>query len=364
MKPKILFIMHMPPPVHGAAMMGKYVHDSKAINEEFDCVYINPSASKDVAYVGKISLWKIRFFFSNLITIIKTVKREKPDLCYLTPTSDGWGIYRDMLTIAFLKLSKKKIILHFHNKGVNNFSRRRFSHFAYKMIFTDVKIILLAQELYEDVKVFVKHEDVFLCPNGIPETQSGLFMRNQFHAPYTFLFLSNMIESKGVYILLNACAVLKQKGFQFKCNFVGRWSDVTEESFSQKLEELDLTDSVTAYGAKYGSEKNIFLETADAFVFPTLNEAFGLVLLEAMEAALPCISANEGGIPSVIEDSQTGFIVSSRNVEELADKMIWLIQNPDKGLEMGKEGRKRFLEKFTLRSFEGRLATILRQNLI
>lgn len=41
MKSKILFIMHMPPPVHGAAMMGKYIHDSKLINDKFECHYIN-----------------------------------------------------------------------------------------------------------------------------------------------------------------------------------------------------------------------------------------------------------------------------------------------------------------------------------
>ena len=41
MKPKILFIMHMPPPVHGAAMVGQYIHDSKLINREFDCHYFN-----------------------------------------------------------------------------------------------------------------------------------------------------------------------------------------------------------------------------------------------------------------------------------------------------------------------------------
>ena len=40
-KPKVLFIMHMPPPVHGASMMGQYIHDSKLISESFECRYIN-----------------------------------------------------------------------------------------------------------------------------------------------------------------------------------------------------------------------------------------------------------------------------------------------------------------------------------
>ena len=41
MKPKILFIMHMPPPVHGASMVGQYLHDSELINSSFDCHYVN-----------------------------------------------------------------------------------------------------------------------------------------------------------------------------------------------------------------------------------------------------------------------------------------------------------------------------------
>ena len=47
-KSNILFIMHMPPPVHGAAMMGKYIHDSKLINSTFDCHYINLTIAKSL----------------------------------------------------------------------------------------------------------------------------------------------------------------------------------------------------------------------------------------------------------------------------------------------------------------------------
>ena len=59
MKAKILFIMHMPPPVHGAAMVGQWIHDSKIINNEFDCYYINPSVSSNISEVGKIKFIKI-----------------------------------------------------------------------------------------------------------------------------------------------------------------------------------------------------------------------------------------------------------------------------------------------------------------
>ena len=52
-KQRILFVLHLPPPVHGAAMMGKYIHDSRVINEAFECKYINLTSAKTLQDIGK-----------------------------------------------------------------------------------------------------------------------------------------------------------------------------------------------------------------------------------------------------------------------------------------------------------------------
>lgn len=82
---KILFILHMPPPVHGASMMGKYIHDSKTINQAFDCHYINLTLARDINDIGKGGIKKFIAYLNKQIQIAKTVKRVKPQLCYLTP---------------------------------------------------------------------------------------------------------------------------------------------------------------------------------------------------------------------------------------------------------------------------------------
>lgn len=51
--------MHMPPPVHGAAMVGQYIHDSKLINREFDCHYINLTTAKNLQDIGKVGVRKL-----------------------------------------------------------------------------------------------------------------------------------------------------------------------------------------------------------------------------------------------------------------------------------------------------------------
>ena len=59
MKPKILFILHLPPPVHGSSMVGQYIKDSKIINTSFVAQYINLSTSKTVDEIGKYPILKI-----------------------------------------------------------------------------------------------------------------------------------------------------------------------------------------------------------------------------------------------------------------------------------------------------------------
>ena len=64
----------MPPPVHGAAMMGKYIYDSKIINETFDCHYFNLTLAKNLEDIGKGGLKKLRDFITQLKDIRKEVK--------------------------------------------------------------------------------------------------------------------------------------------------------------------------------------------------------------------------------------------------------------------------------------------------
>ena len=72
-------------------------------------------------------------------------------------------------------------------------------------------------------------------------------------------------------------------------------------------------------GKKYGEEKNEEYDNADVFVFPTYyyNECFPLVLLEAMEHAVPCISTREGGVSAIIDDGVNGFICKQKDSEDL-----------------------------------------------
>lgn len=360
-KDRVLFILHLPPPIHGAAMMGKYIHDSRIVNENIESRYINLTLAKDMQDIGKGGIRKLRDFIMLLLHIRKEVKRFRPNLCYVTPNAKGGAFYKDFVVVEMLKAMGQKVVVHYHNKGVATRQDKLLDNFLYKHFFKNLKVILLAEQLYPDIQKYVNKENVYICPNGIPKQKEAPIIRE--HDGFNILFLSNMMEAKGVWDLIYACKILKNRGREFNCHFVGKWSDISEKDFKERINEFGLKDIVYAYGAKYGDEKKQFFEISDCFAFPTFyhNETFGLVLLEAMEYGIPCIATNEGGVPSVIENGMTGFVINKNSPKELANKIETLMDNSKLCKEMGKAGRIKFENEFTIEKFENRMKNILNE---
>ena len=370
-KSKILFIMHMPPPVHGAAMVGQYIHDSKLINREFDCHYINLTTAKNLQDIGKVGMKKLFDFFKLLRKIRHEVKVVKPQLVYVTPNACGGAFYKDFVVVQMLKRLGCQVVVHYHNKGVATHQDKWFDDALYKRFFKDIKVILLSECLYNDVKKYVKRDDVFVCGNGIPSAAIESFVSAPIDAaspedkiPH-ILFLSNLLISKGVVVLLDSLKVLKEKGCRFVCDFVGGETvEMDAAMFQAEVAKRELEGMVVYHGRKYGNDKEAFLNAPDMFVFPTFypNECFPLVLLEAMQHHLPCISTTEGGIPGIIDDGKTGFLVPKHDAENLAEKIQVLLTDAELRQRMGKAGREKYEKEFTLEVFEKRMAEILSDN--
>lgn len=362
---RILFILHLPPPVHGAAMMGEYIKGSRLINQAYDCNYINLTMASSIENVGKISLQKFLPLFKLLQAIRREVKERHPDLVYITPNAKGNAFFKEWIIVKMLKRMGCRIVAHYHNKGVSSVHDKYVYNWLYKSFFKNLKIIILADCLYDDIKKYVKREDVFICPNGILDNHPIKKINSK--PDRIILFLSNLIRSKGVVDLLDACKMLKEQGFDFSCTFVGAESkEITKTVFEEYVRQRGLQNYIQYAGPKYGSEKMNIIQQSDIFVFPSYypKECFPLVLLEAMEYSLPCISTNEGAIPEIIDDGETGYVICKNDVEQLSRKICELMNNEDLQLRMGTNAREKFERLYTLDKFESRLKEILENILL
>lgn len=361
---RILFVMHLPPPIHGAALMGQYIHDSELVNATFECRYVNLTTARALQDIGRPSWKKLWHFLRLLWQVRRQVRCWHPDCVYVTPNARGGAFYKDYLVERMLKRMGCRVVLHYHNKGVALRAASFPDRYLYRRFFKDVRVILLSSRLYADVASFVERERIFVCPNGIPPLPAAEMATGRAAAPQQcpprLLFLSNLLRSKGVYDLLDACARLREEGVVFACSIVGgETAEMDAAALDSAIAQRGLQQVVTYQGVCYGREKHAAYSEADLLVFPSHDECFPLVLLEAMQHGLPCVATDVGGVSDMVVQGQTGLLVDPQDTVALAKAVGQLLADEPLRHAMGLASRTHFDRHFTLCHFEQRITEIL-----
>ncbi|MBE6417298.1 MAG: glycosyltransferase family 4 protein [Akkermansiaceae bacterium] len=177
-----------------------------------------------------------------------------------------------------------------------------------------------------------------------------------------FLFISNLIEEKGILVLLDACYKLKEKQLPFLCHLVGAETKTLTAQVLQKIiNSKQLQDVTKYYGPIFGTDKESIYKASDVMVFPTFyhNECFPLVILEGMKHRLPIISTHEGAIPDMILNKKNGVLIERQNATALATAMEQFIQHPHLVQEMGNFAFQHYNDNFTENIFINNIIDIL-----
>lgn len=372
MKQKILFITPLPPPVHGSAMVSKQIKGSKLINDIFDCDFVNLSTSRKMDEIQKFSAIKLFRLLGIYINVFCRLIMHRYDLCYCAIACFGSPFMKDAPVVLLCKLFRCKVLIHQHNKGMQYYCHKPFYRQLYRLVYQNTKVMLLSWRLYEDIADVVKKEQVCICPNGIAPVEGTKVEKKGNNHVCRLLYLSNLIPSKGCNALLDALALLKAKRINFVCDFIG--GDCPEQSaddFISLIKTKCLDDCTFYHGRKYGKDKDEYYQSADIFVFPTFYsaECFPLVLLEAMQYGLPCISTTEAAIPDIIKNGENGLLVDYNSnqihfAEKIADAIQWMIEHPKERLEMATRGKEIFKKHFIEQNFEKILITNIKSTIM
>lgn len=357
MKKKILCIVQLPPPIHGVSIMNDCLLSSQLLNKSFDIKAIDLKFGKSIKELQRFTFKKVYKSIFFAVQIAKDILIFKPCLVYFTISPTGFAFYRDAYYILLIKLLfRGKILIHLHGKGIEKeIINSRIKKKIYKTVFKQTHIICLSTLLSNDIKNTYKGQP-YIIPNGIKShLKKGFVTNRSMNSTPQILYLSNFIKNKGILILLDALQIVKSNGCSFRAKFVGAPSDITNSILHKKIYDLNLNKNVEVIGPLIGDAKFKAYKEADVFVFPTYNDAFPLVTLEAMQFSLPIISTFEGSIPDIVVNNVTGFLVEKENHFQLAEKIEILLNDYDLRVRMGNKGYERYLENYTFKHFESNM---------
>ncbi|MEO1431738.1 MAG: glycosyltransferase [Cyanobacteria bacterium J06633_8] len=174
-----------------------------------------------------------------------------------------------------------------------------------------------------------------------------------------------LIEKKGIeYAILAIYEVIKVHP-KIEFNIIG--DGELKQHFAQIIQQLNLKDKVYLKGWKNQQEIISLLNQTHIFVAPSVTASDGNqdapvnTLKEAMAMGLPVISTLHGGIPELVEDGISGFLVPERDEKAIAQKLIYLIQHPESWQKMGLSGRKKVENNYDIHKLNTELVEIYQQ---
>ena len=156
---------------------------------------------------------------------------------------------------------------------------------------------------------------------------------------------------------LEACRVIKQKYPDVECLLVGPFDS---NPSALKKEELDIyiQDGVIDY---FGEQEDVkpYIARCSTFVLPSYHEGTPKTVLEAMAMGRAIITSDAPGCRETVVDGENGFLVETKNIEALVDRMEHLILHPELNKMMGEFGLKMVQEKFDVKKVNAEIVRIL-----
>jgi len=224
-----------------------------------------------------------------------------------------YGYYNRFVSKLFILL--EKLAAHYTNKILNLTEAGRQDHIAERIARPDVSSCGV------DLEPFRNSPSRNIT--NPPENSLSL------------IWIGRIVPVKNLQMFLDALIILHQSEINLNATIVGDGKLRKEaEDFARK----NSLDMVRFLG--YRTDIPDLLAESDVFVLTSLNEGFGRVLVEAVACGLAIVATRVGGVPEIIQHGINGFLVESRNHQQLAESILYLGQNRQKRQDIGMKNRK------------------------
>lgn len=297
-----------------------------------------------------------------LFRFLRMLREEKPDVI-LTCI---YPLTMFLSALARLCGHKFRVVASVHSTGyIKRAAWRSFSTRASIPLLDSVVTIARAQSEVCVRKLGIPEGKIRLIYNGVelsrfdPDTVRGA-VRAEFGIPEQaeLAGIVGMLRPEKAHpVLLKAAAAIRKSGEQVRFLIVGDGPE--REKLEDMARDLGLAGTVTFTGGRDDIPE--VLSALDLFVLCSDTEAFPVSILEAMAMRKPVISTDVGSVSEAVEHGATGLLVPPGDPESLAEAVRALVSSPDLRAQMGRAGRRRVEERFSVEAMVGQYEDLFAQ---
>jgi glycosyltransferase involved in cell wall biosynthesis len=351
---RLIVMGPVPPPTHGVAISTLLALANPLLSERFDVEHIDTTDRRSLSNIGAWDVTNVLLGLRNLCTLIKRLRGRKGTV-YLPVSQNLGGFLRDSLFIHAAAIGKWKVALHLRGGVFREFYEasnpvlRWWIRSTLRRVST---VAVVGDRLKPIFDGLLPPDRIAVVPNGTPDVS----LNNGSRDPNRVLYLSNLVRDKGVMEAVEAALIVVRRNPTAEVFFAGDWDD---DAVEQKARESirSSEDRIQFFPPVSGEEKETLLQSCSVLLFPPrAEEGHPRVVLEAICRGIPLVTTDRGAINETVTDGESAFILADPDPEQLADRIIRLLDDGELREQMGKAARARYERDYTQEMADRRLA--------
>ena len=282
------------------------------------------------------------FLYKFFLHSYKLAKNKNVDII-----SSQWWVPGGVIGFLVSAFTHKPLMITMHGTDIRIIGRSKILRSLAKPVFQRAKLITVVSSFLRNKLLeynLVDERKVKILPMPVDTTKfkpSPLTPKDK----KKILSVARFTEQKGVNFLIDALNILKQKNIDFEAQIIG--GGPLRIKLENKIREVKLEDRIFLLDSMPQEKLYEYYIKSDLCVLPSMDEGFGLVLVEAQLCQRPVIGTNSGGIPDIIEDGKTGLLFKPKDSLDLARAMEKVSSDFELAKKLAEGGYKSALEKFS-----------------
>ena len=348
-----------PNPINGCSIANKILLQQLRLKKDLSVEFINTNTINiSSEKVGQFSIKKAFYFLKFYKNIFRI---SQSDLVYTTPGQTFYGIIKYIPFFFCCLLFKKPYVIHVHGNHLGNeyqslggLKKIVFSYYIKKA----AAGIVLSNSLKNNFDGMLDSAKVFIVENFAQDDLTHKKNIIKSKDKLRLLYLSNLMEEKGVLDFLDSLILLKNEGVVFSADIAGKIEDESELIVKSKFDEL--IGFINYHGVVFGEKKISLLQNSNVFILPTYYRMEGqpISLIEAMATGNIIVTTAFSGIPDIISE-ENGFFVESKNPQNIFKILVAINQNLDQYVDAFSNKNIEYVKSnFTEAQFAAKISNI------